>query len=315
MNGDLSQGGNGLITGARIEGNTIYGNGKNGGSGINCDGVQSSLIRNNLLYDNHASGISLYRIDAAAGAKNNLVVNNTIRMASDGRWAVNIKNGSTGNTVSNNILLHDGPRGAINTVPDSLSGFVSDHNAVTDRFSKDDGESFLTLAQWRSATGQDENSFVADPAALFANAAANDYHLSSTSPAIDAGSSPNAPGVDIEGNARPYGSAYDIGAYEFGSASPPAPDTTPPSISNVRVSNIKRRSVTINWITDEAANASVRYGRKKAYGKLKNTTGFVVQHSVTLNKLSAGTRYHFQVASEDAAGNAATSTDLTFKTK
>jgi hypothetical protein len=108
MNGDLSQGGNGLISGARIERNVIHGNGENGGSAINCDGVQESLIRNNLLYGNHASGISLYRIDVAEGAMNNGVVNNTIRMAPDGRWAINIKNRSTDNTVSNNILLHDG---------------------------------------------------------------------------------------------------------------------------------------------------------------------------------------------------------------
>jgi hypothetical protein len=163
MNGDLSQGGNGLITGARIEGNVIHGNGEKGGSAINCDGVQDSLIRSNLLYGNHASGISLYRIDAAKGARNNVVVNNTIRMASDGRWAVNIKNRSTGNTVSNNVLLHDGDyRGAINILPDSLPGFVSDHNAVTNRFSTDDGESILTLAQWRNATKRDQNSFVAE---------------------------------------------------------------------------------------------------------------------------------------------------------
>jgi hypothetical protein len=264
MNGDLSQGGNGLITGARIEGNVIHGNGEKGGLAINCDGVQDSLIRNNLLYGNHASGISLYRIDAAEGAKNNVVVNNTIRMAPDGRWAVNIKNRSTGNTVTNNVLLHDGSRGAINIVPDSLSGFVSDHNAVTNRFSTDDGESFLTLAQWRDATQEDGSSFVSDPATLFAGA--NDYHLSAASPAVDAGSSLGAPNVDIEGNGRPSGSAYDIGAYEFGSSSPPAPDANPPVISNVRTSNVKRRSVTVTWTTDEVATTAVQYGRTTAYG-------------------------------------------------
>jgi hypothetical protein len=106
-----------------------------------------------------------------------VVVDNTIRMASDGRWAVNIKNRSTGNTVSNNVLLHDGDfRGAINILPDSLSGFVSDHNAVTNRFSTDDGESLLTFTQCRNATDQVGNSLVSDPAALFVGA--SDYHLS-----------------------------------------------------------------------------------------------------------------------------------------
>src|SRR5918998_645496 len=312
MNGDLSQGGNGLITGARVEGNVVSGNGEKGGSAINCDGVQDSLIRNNLLYGNHASGISLYRIDAAEGARNNVVVNNTIRMASDGRWAVNIKNRSTGNTVSNNVLLHDGPRGAINIVRDSLSGFVSDHNAVTNRFSTDDGESFLTLAQWRAATDQDGNSFVSGPAALFAGA--NDYHLSATSPAIDAGSTLGAPNVDIEGKGRPFGSAYDIGAYEFGSTSPPAPDATPPEISSVRVSSVKRTSVTVSWMTDEVSTSTVRYGRTTAYGMRRSNTNLVVRHVLTLTGLSADTRYHFRVESRDEAGNLAASSDLTFRT-
>jgi parallel beta-helix repeat protein len=312
MNGDLSQGGNGLITGARIESNVVSGNGEKGGSGINCDGVQDSLIRNNLLYGNHASGISLYRVDAAEGAKNNVVVNNTIRMASDGRWAVNIKGRSTGNTVSNNVLLHDGQRGAINIVRDSLSGFVSDHNAVKDRFSTNDGESFLTLAQWRDATQQDGSSFVSDLAALFVDA--NDYHLSAASPAIDAGSPLGAPNVDIEGHGRPVGSAHDIGAYEFGSASPPAVDTTPPEISDVRVSNVKRRSVSVTWMTDEASTTTVHYGRTTAYGKERSSDGLVVRHVISVTGLSANTRYHFQVESTDEAGNPAASADLTFRT-
>ena len=239
-------------------------------------------------------------------------MNNTIRMAPDGRWAVNIKNRSTGNTVSNNVLLHDGSRGAINIVPDSLSGFVSDHNAVTNRFSTDDGESFLTLAQWRGATQEDGSSFVADPATLFAGT--NDYHLSATSPAVDAGSPLGAPNADIEGNGRPSGSAYDIGAYEFGSSSPPAPDVTPPEISNVRTSNVRRRSVSVTWTTDEAATTAVQYGRTTAYGKERSGTTLVVRHTITLTGLSANSRYHYRVESEDEAGNLAASADLTFKT-
>ena len=34
--------------------------------------------------------------------------NNTVHMPSDGRWALNMINGSTGNSVKNNILIHDG---------------------------------------------------------------------------------------------------------------------------------------------------------------------------------------------------------------
>jgi Right handed beta helix region len=135
MNADLSQGGDGLITGAVVEANVIHGNGRTGGSGINGDGVQGSRIVNNILYDNHASGISLYRIDGAQGSRNNLVAHNTIVQAADGRWAINIQNASTGNRVVNNILLSlHSFRGAIAISSDSLPGFVSDANAVIGRF-------------------------------------------------------------------------------------------------------------------------------------------------------------------------------------
>jgi len=45
MNGDLSQGGDGILSFGLIEKNVIYENGTGGGSAINCDGVSDSIIR------------------------------------------------------------------------------------------------------------------------------------------------------------------------------------------------------------------------------------------------------------------------------
>jgi len=224
MNGDLSQGGNGLIVNALVEKNVIYDNGRQGGSGINGDGVQNSKILNNVLYNNHASGISLYRIDGADGAKNNLVVHNTIIMAADGRWALNIQDGSTGNTVVDNILYNNHTfRGSIDISADSLANFTSNFNVLMERFTTDGG-TLLNLAQWKQNTGQDQNSVVASPSALFVNAASNDYHLPSTSPARDAGVIRADVLTDREGTTRPMGPTSDIGAYEFLNTI----DTTPP---------------------------------------------------------------------------------------
>jgi hypothetical protein len=219
MNGDLSQGGDGIISGALIEANMIHDNGTGGGSGINCDGVQSSVIRNNLLYNNHASGISLYAIDAADGSKNNVVVNNTIIEAADGRWAINIRDGSTGNTVLNNILFNNHSwHGSISISADSLPEFWSDYNIVESSFTTDDGDSVLSLSQWQGQTGQDMNSLMTSPASVFLNIGANDYHLSAISPAVDKGTPVASVVTDIEGNQRPQGSAWDIGAYEYTSS-------------------------------------------------------------------------------------------------
>ncbi len=215
MNGDLSQGGEGIISGARVENNIIFDNGRGGGSGINCDGVQDSVFANNLLYDNHASGISLYRIDGGEGPTNNRVVNNTIVMARDARWALNIGQGRTGNIAWNNILLNDNPsRGSIQIGADSLAGFRSDHNIVSDRFSADDGDHVLSLEGWKIGTGLDHHSRPATSRDLFNDATAGDFHLRADSPAIDAADPSFSPQRDLEGHPRPAGSGSDIGAFE-----------------------------------------------------------------------------------------------------
>jgi Right handed beta helix region len=216
MNGDISQGGDGVISNALVERNVIYSNGLAGGSGINCDGIQDSVFQNNLIYDEHASGISLYVGDGAAPSTNNLVINNTVIIAADGRWALNIKNASTGNKAFNNIFLNLGTyHGSEAVLADSLTGFVSDYNVVMDRFTIDDGDSVQTLAAWTQAQNQDTHSFIGDGATLFASVATNDYHLAMTSPAIDKGTPGMAPNNDLDGNARPIGNGFDIGAYEY----------------------------------------------------------------------------------------------------
>jgi parallel beta-helix repeat protein len=213
LNADLGAGGDGIISSALVEGNTIYDNGRLGGSGINCDGVQNARIQNNLLYNNHASGISLFRIDGGGPSTGDVVVNNTVLMASDARWALNIQNASTGDTAINNILYDlNISHGSIDISADSLPGFTSDNNVVMNNFST--SGSILSLASWR-ALGRDVHSIVAVPADLFVNPAGNDYHLRPGSPAIDQGTASNAPSTDLDGNPRPSGAGFDIGAYEY----------------------------------------------------------------------------------------------------
>jgi len=50
---------------------------------------------------------------------------------------------------------------------------------------------------------------------MFVHATGGDFHLQQGSPAIDNGSSTDAPTSDFEGHARPHGAGYDIGADEY----------------------------------------------------------------------------------------------------
>ncbi|HWZ31471.1 MAG TPA: right-handed parallel beta-helix repeat-containing protein [Bryobacteraceae bacterium] len=222
MNGDISQQpGNGLVQFALVEDNVIWENGTAGGSGINCDGVDDSLFRNNLLYSNHASGISLYAIDGAHGSSNNKVYNNTIVMPAGARWAVNIPDDGAapapvGNVVENNILLtQDSFRGSILVAGTAVSGFHSDYNVVVSHLSDDNGNTSLSLSHWQSATGNDVHSILASAAQLFVNPGAFNYQLKAASPAIDAGASLLDVPADIVNVPRPQGVSWDIGAYEF----------------------------------------------------------------------------------------------------
>ena len=245
MNGDINFGGDGVISGAVVEDNVIRDNGLRGGSAINGDGVTGALIRNNVLDGNHASGISLYRTDGGAPSTGNRLINNTVRMASDARWAVNIQDGSSGNVLRNNVLLHTSPtRGAIDLCATCIAGMRSDHNAVVGRFLV--AGAAVDLAGWRARTGTDAASFVATAAELFTDPAAGDLSLRAGSPAIDQGVADDAPTHDAAGIARPQGAAIDIGALEYcdGSCvgSDPGDDGSEPGTGNDTGSDGDHRS-------------------------------------------------------------------------
>lgn len=227
LNGDATMGkGDGIITGALIDGNVVAGNGRKGGAALNLDGVQSSVIVNNLLHDNQASGIALFRIDGGGPSSGNLIVHNTVVMPRErSRWALLLRDAATDNTVHNNIFVSLHPeKGAIDASEDSLPGLVSDHNLVSDRFTLDDAASIVPLATWRRHTGGDARSLLA-PALdrIFVDPARGDYRLADDCPARDRGAPSPAGGVqpphplptiDLAGTERPQGAGPDPGAYE-----------------------------------------------------------------------------------------------------
>jgi parallel beta-helix repeat protein len=233
MNADLSQGGDGVITGAVVEANRIWDNGAGGGgcgfgggAGINMDGVVDSVVRNNLLWNAHASGIALYRIDGAVCSQGNLILHNTVIAATDGRWALTIQDfadppdGCPDNLVVNNVLWSShGFRGAISLDQAHPPGFASRHNLVEGVFSVDTGDTTLSFAQWQAlghGTGSVEIVSSGALAALFTDLAGADFHLAPGSDAIDAGEPrPDVP-ADIDGTPRPRGTGWDAGAYEAG---------------------------------------------------------------------------------------------------
>jgi hypothetical protein len=216
--------------------NVLYENGNAGGAAINLASVRDSLIANNLIYSNHAGGIAAWDDDAGTqwGSKNNKYYNNTVHMPSYGRWAINLKNGSTDCKVYNNILIHENSaRGGLEIDTSSLTGFLSDYNILAQvMVCIDEEETTMSLVAWQSTYARDAHSFSQTAGQTFLSPG-SDYHLLVTALAIDAGSTLPEITDDLDGNARPQGTAYDIGAYEY--LSPPCP---PCSGDEVNLTNI-----------------------------------------------------------------------------
>ena len=220
MNGDLSAGGDGIISDAEIYGNILHDN--NQAAGINMDGLENPEVYNNLIYNNHfAQGIALFQQDGAIMTSGAKIYNNTIIVPSDGRWGIHMQDGANVNTeIYNNIIINQHAwRGCITV--ESISQLSSDYNIVNDKMSDSGDGSTITLAAWQ-ALGLDTNSSLADPLAMiFEDPSMDDYHLLSGSQAIDEGTNlVNALVTDdLDGNSRPQGTIYDIGSYEFLSTS------------------------------------------------------------------------------------------------
>ena len=214
INADPSMGGDGISSNCSVTHNILYENGSIGGAAINLASVRDSLFANNLIYNNHAGGIAAWDDGQGNqwGSKNNKYYNNTVHMPTDGRWAINLKNGSTGSKVCNNILIHENSaRGGLEMDTSSLTGFSSDYNILT-RVSVD--ETTISLSAWQTSYSQDAQSFSQTAVQTFVSPS-SDYHLLGTALAIDGGITLPEIIDDLDGNTRPEGAGYDMGAYEW----------------------------------------------------------------------------------------------------
>lgn len=157
-------------------------------------------IYNNIAWGNASSGLSV----ASWGEpvphhpiSNVLIINNTFYGNGSQGWGVGI---SVENpdaeeiTIRNNILSQN--LYAQILVEEAGIDLVVDNNLFFGTGTPF-GSSYIT-----------ENPDLLDPSN-------GDMHLQSSSPAIDTGSSTNAPSDDFEGNSRPQGAGYDMGAFEY----------------------------------------------------------------------------------------------------
>jgi len=92
-------------------------------------------------------------------------------------------------------------------------------------------------------------------------------------------------------------------------------DSTPPSISKVKIIELTDTSATVIWKTDEDADSLINYGLDKQYGIVRDPLPDKVEHVLVLDELEPSTTYHFRVVSVDAIGNQSISGDYVLTTQ
>ena len=196
LNGDPEiPGEDGVLNWGIVERNIIWGNGQSGGAGINMTHVQDVIVRNNLLYDNYAGGITFYQDSGTfeQGSKRALITGNTVfYLPGQGRTGVNIMPTSEKALICGNIFVSGGGRGALEVNSEHLPSVISDYNIIwgidTTQIVERTGERRIGLGEWRKMSGNDLHTLFADP--LFVNVAAADFHLQPGSPAAGLGLPP-----------------------------------------------------------------------------------------------------------------------------
>jgi hypothetical protein len=203
---DVSTGGVNIYVGGAPDGPAcgdfeVYGNychGKGNSIGISCEQIH---VGNNFYFYNNilasaTNGFALYEGGQALNGPSNVqFINNIFNVGNYGircnpfSSTIQMKNV----VIRNNIFRCSGIQ--LNSNQPS-SQLTVDHNLFT-------GSSTL----YGTAYIKEDPKFVST----------TNYHLQSTSPCINKGSSTGAPNFDYEGYSRPQDTTIDIGAYEYGS--------------------------------------------------------------------------------------------------
>jgi hypothetical protein len=161
-------------------------------------------IVDNLVIHARDYGIHLYHY-----ATDVIVANNTsLENGASGLVVGNSGGGSDNNTiVTNNIFAHNHNYGFRDD-----SGTTGPNNKYDNNLTFNNGN-----GDYVASGGTVSGNISSDPRFVnYTGTALGDYHPQATSPAIDSGTTLNAPSIDLDGGDRPIGSGYDIGCYEYG---------------------------------------------------------------------------------------------------
>jgi hypothetical protein len=230
------------------------------------------LAENNVFYNSTANNISALSGSTVISKNNIFYLSGTAKAYS-----------TSGSLTSN-----------YNVFNVQSTGFINGHS---------------TLSAWRSASGQDMNSMVANP--NFVNPAENNFSLQPNSPCINAGTLCGY-NQDYFGNNVPQGSSSDVGYHEFTSST----NNQPPVIQNQTFSvneNIANGTVVGQVIaTDPDAGQTITYsitgGNTGSAFSINSTTGIISVANSQYLDFESNPTFNLQISVLDNLGLSSSAT-------
>jgi parallel beta-helix repeat protein len=166
--------------------------------------LENVKVYNNIAYNNGWVGLHVTACCTTTHPISNVqIVNNTFYNNGRDPWGggILLENPQAQNVVIRNNICSQNLTFQIAVGLDVPAGnFTVDHNLI-------DG--------YRGGEGEIYGDDYVEGNPMFENPAGGDFHLRQDSPAIDKGSPADAPATDFDGDSRPYGVGYDIGADEY----------------------------------------------------------------------------------------------------
>jgi hypothetical protein len=219
------------VDGARdcvVQNNTSHHNGY--GIEIGCENAGKTaagiMVRSNIVYLNEEAGIIAggYDFPANSGKVVSCAINSNTLYLNENSASFQgeiVVNYCEGLDVSNNLLYYPQPNPVFVRIEPGSTNLHFDYNIYysTGAFEFYSANTSASFQSWQSATGLDSNSLFIDP--LLVNPTALNFHLQSTSPALDAGDpfyTAASGESDMDTATRVQNGRVDIGADEYGTA-------------------------------------------------------------------------------------------------
>lgn len=212
--------------------------------------TENVRIYNNVIYNVNSSGITITQRPPPYdyGIRRNIeIYNNTIyKVKYNGGAGIYITAKDISNIiVRNNIVYMNNWNGSITAASSALLPYIKANNNLVFG-SKNCSQAYPNCVEIsNNPPGYPDiyGNVTADP--KFVSLTIPDLHLQSTSPAINTGVSVSYVTFDYDGNSRPQGAGYDIGAFEFQEGSTPIPTLTPTRTSTATPNYTKTPTSTL----------------------------------------------------------------------